>query len=335
MRNLHTNLDLTTSVTNFRLTLYYRVLELILSQTEWSASGQNVNDALSVSISDNTSGLNFAFTCSEAVDWLSLTGSTGYSPQNFVIDIDQKNFTGSSRNTNVTVTATSPGGTLNSPETVSVTQGLASTCTLPTEAISGLTHYTTTNLIEVDGTQNVTSGNSLTLTAENTVTLGPGFHAQSGCSFLAEIDDVSEKDRQRSQNIVTRNTVSKSKSRNIESNRKNDKQEDEEEPDDPISNNPVTNLPTEYCLKANYPNPFNPTTTISFDLPANTNATLQVHNVKGQLIKTLLSGNYTAGSHQFTWNGDDANGKPVSSGIYFYKLKTNEFTDMKRMILLK
>jgi flagellar hook capping protein FlgD len=85
----------------------------------------------------------------------------------------------------------------------------------------------------------------------------------------------------------------------------------------------------------NYPNPFNPSTTIRYGLPEDSKVNLQVYNVKGQVVKIIDSGMKEAGYHEVIWNGDDSNGKSVSSGIYFYKLQTQDFTTMDRMILLK
>ena len=88
-------------------------------------------------------------------------------------------------------------------------------------------------------------------------------------------------------------------------------------------------------LHSNYPNPFNPTTTISFSLPEETKISLTVFNIKGQKVKTLYSGTVEEGKHTVTWNGEDENDKPVSSGIYFYKLKTCKQELTHKMLLLK
>jgi len=82
-------------------------------------------------------------------------------------------------------------------------------------------------------------------------------------------------------------------------------------------------IPTITKLYSNYPNPFNPSTTISFSLPKEENIELTIYNIKGQKVKTLYSGIAEEGKHTMVWEGKDSNGKEVSSGIYFYKLKTN------------
>ena len=89
-------------------------------------------------------------------------------------------------------------------------------------------------------------------------------------------------------------------------------------------------------LLNNYPNPFNPTTTINFSLQSNTEVELTVYNIKGQKIKTLIKNEFIKGTHSIIWNGDDESGKNVSSGVYFYKLNVNGKTEaMKKCLLLK
>jgi len=91
---------------------------------------------------------------------------------------------------------------------------------------------------------------------------------------------------------------------------------------------------TDY-LQQNYPNPFNPETTISYQLPKNGEVELVVYNLKGQKVKQLISDQLSAGQHSAIWNGRDNNGKSVSSGIYFYKLNTENYEKTKRMVLMK
>ena len=83
------------------------------------------------------------------------------------------------------------------------------------------------------------------------------------------------------------------------------------------------------------PNPFNPTTTIHFDLPARTDVRLSVYEISGRRVATLASGSMEAGSHQIVWTGRDDHGRPVSSGVYFYRLEAGEKALTKKMVLLK
>jgi methionine-rich copper-binding protein CopC len=94
-------------------------------------------------------------------------------------------------------------------------------------------------------------------------------------------------------------------------------------------------LPTEYALDQNYPNPFNPTTEIGLALPVTTEVELSVFNVLGQKVTTLVQGEMTAGYHTITWNGTNSDGSSVASGIYFYRIVTDQFTTSKKMMLLK
>lgn len=85
----------------------------------------------------------------------------------------------------------------------------------------------------------------------------------------------------------------------------------------------------------NYPNPFNPTTTISYNIPHEGKVFLEIYNIKGQLVKQLVSGSQPEGYYEVNWNGRDGNDKIVSSGLYFYKLKTEDKIISKKMLLLK
>lgn len=91
-----------------------------------------------------------------------------------------------------------------------------------------------------------------------------------------------------------------------------------------------TETPTSYMLKQNYPNPFNPVTIITYMLPKNSQVSLKVYDMTGQLIITLCEGNQNAGI--YLMNFDASN---LSSGVYFYKLTANEFSDVKRMVVIK
>ncbi len=86
---------------------------------------------------------------------------------------------------------------------------------------------------------------------------------------------------------------------------------------------------------SNYPNPFNPETTISFNNPQNGKVSLTIYNIKGQLVNTLLDEEISAGPHSLVWHGKDNSGKSVASGIYFTRIKTDKSTQIKKMILMK
>jgi len=89
-------------------------------------------------------------------------------------------------------------------------------------------------------------------------------------------------------------------------------------------------MPTSYALSQNYPNPFNPSTKIAFDLPVASHVELTIYNVLGQKVEMLVDGDMEAGSHEVTWDAS-----PYSSGIYFYRISAKNFTETKKMMMLK
>ena len=88
-------------------------------------------------------------------------------------------------------------------------------------------------------------------------------------------------------------------------------------------------------LIGNYPNPFNPVTTIEFSLDNPCFVSIDIFNIKGEKIKTLVQADFEAQVHQVVWNGENDNGIPVSSGVYFYEMNTGDYTCVKKMILMK
>jgi len=94
-------------------------------------------------------------------------------------------------------------------------------------------------------------------------------------------------------------------------------------------------LPVNFRLSQNYPNPFNPATSISYTLPRKSNVELTIYNVIGQTVRTLIKNDEVAGNHTVTWDGCDNKGNSLSSGLYLYRLKTDDGTQTKKMSLLK
>ncbi|HEM48781.1 MAG TPA: T9SS type A sorting domain-containing protein, partial [Caldithrix sp.] len=86
---------------------------------------------------------------------------------------------------------------------------------------------------------------------------------------------------------------------------------------------------------SNYPNPFNPSTTIKFEVADFTDVTVEIYDILGNKINTLFKGKKAVGAHEIVWNGKNSAGVSVSSGLYFYKMKTKKFTKTKKMMLLK
>jgi hypothetical protein len=103
--------------------------------------------------------------------------------------------------------------------------------------------------------------------------------------------------------------------------------------------NPVSNADevviAQTVLKGNFPNPFNPQTIISYDIKDKAAVRIDIFNLKGQLIRTLVNGMIDKGNQQVIWNGTDANGNPVASGVYQYRMQAGDYKSVRRMMLIK
>ena len=91
----------------------------------------------------------------------------------------------------------------------------------------------------------------------------------------------------------------------------------------------------ETALYGNYPNPFNPETIISYSLKEAGPVTIEVYNIKGQLVRTLVDETKHTGNHTVLWNGLDKNNRPVSSGVYFFRMRSGRFSSTRKMIMMK
>jgi hypothetical protein len=98
-----------------------------------------------------------------------------------------------------------------------------------------------------------------------------------------------------------------------------------------------SDIPDKYALHANYPNPFNPTTTIEFDVPVGTynHTSLRIYDSSGKLVKTLIDEPMDAGKYSVSWHGKDDSGNAVSSGTYYCKMVTEEYSETRQLVLLK
>ncbi|HOQ77235.1 MAG: C25 family cysteine peptidase [Candidatus Cloacimonetes bacterium] len=105
-------------------------------------------------------------------------------------------------------------------------------------------------------------------------------------------------------------------------------------PDNFVSNEDNT-LPEPISNLINYPNPFNPTTTIAFNVKQPAKVTINIYNLKGQLIKTLINNELLYGEHKVVWDGTDNLGNNIGSGVYLYKMQLNGYSKTKKMLLLK
>ena len=96
-----------------------------------------------------------------------------------------------------------------------------------------------------------------------------------------------------------------------------------------------TEIPHQYQLIQNYPNPFNQMTMLTFLLKINVEVKLEIYNILGQKIKTLVNSHLQAGQHRYLWDGCNDSGIPVSSGVYIYRIKAAEFIKVKKMVLIR
>jgi hypothetical protein len=97
----------------------------------------------------------------------------------------------------------------------------------------------------------------------------------------------------------------------------------------------VVEVPETFGLSQNFPNPFNPVTNISYQIPEASNVTISVYNMMGQKIADLVQEHVSAGYHQVVWDSRNLQGEPVSSGVYLYTITSGDFHAMKKMILMK
>ena len=97
----------------------------------------------------------------------------------------------------------------------------------------------------------------------------------------------------------------------------------------------VNAVPEVFAIHQNYPNPFNPTTKINYDLPEDALVTINIYDVMGRSISTLISSPQSAGYRSIQWNATNSYGEPVSAGMYIYTIQAGEFRATKKMVLLK
>ena len=101
------------------------------------------------------------------------------------------------------------------------------------------------------------------------------------------------------------------------------------------SNDEINQLPQAFNLCNNYPNPFNPVTTLRYDIPENSHVTITIYDMLGRQVKTLINQTQDAGYKSLIWDATNDYGKPVSAGIYLYQIQAGEYISTKKMVLLK
>ena len=103
----------------------------------------------------------------------------------------------------------------------------------------------------------------------------------------------------------------------------------------PVSNDDIVAPVVATELKGNYPNPFNPETTIRYSMKEASPVSIEIYNVKGQLVKSLVNTTKESGDHTVVWNGTDNSGRAVTSGVYYYKMNAGKYSSTKKMIMMK
>ena len=94
-------------------------------------------------------------------------------------------------------------------------------------------------------------------------------------------------------------------------------------------------IPTVFALLQNYPNPFNPVTTLRYDLPEQSTVNIIIYDMLGRQVRTLLNQTQDAGFKSVIWDATNDYGKPVSAGVYFYRIQASSFSKVQKMVLLK
>jgi len=97
----------------------------------------------------------------------------------------------------------------------------------------------------------------------------------------------------------------------------------------------MVSAPTDYKLYNNFPNPFNPSTKIAFELPKASHVKLTIYDIVGREVAQVADADYPAGYTELTWKGTNQNGTMVSSGVYFYRISTDRWSKVKKMLMLK
>ena len=102
-----------------------------------------------------------------------------------------------------------------------------------------------------------------------------------------------------------------------------------------LRNRASSQIPTEFTLFPAFPNPFNPSTSISYDLPEKVHVSIMIHDMLGRQVRTLINQTQDAGFKSVIWNATNDYGEPVSAGVYLYQIQAGEFVQTRKMVLLK
>ena len=101
------------------------------------------------------------------------------------------------------------------------------------------------------------------------------------------------------------------------------------------ADSPGSTVPSAFALHKNYPNPFNPVTTIRYDIAEAVEVTLTIYNALGQQVRRLVNSPHQPGGYTIIWDGKSDNGQVLASGLYIYRLQAGEFVQSRKLLLLK
>jgi hypothetical protein len=289
---------------------------LCVSENNWTApSGGGTSSAVNVT----SSGAVITYSVTDNADWLTISSSGGTTPGSFTMTA-AVNTTGSTRMCTVTVTATSPAGTTGSPQTITATQQSAP----PTLSVDMSTWG---NVLPGGGTSsavNVTSsGAAITYTisddADWLTISSSGGTTPGNFTMTAAANNIG------STRTGTITVTATSPAGTIDSPQTISVTQDYDSGVEYSSEN----LPTSYALYQNHPNPFNPTTTIRYDIPKGSEIRLSVFDLRGREVETLVEVYQEAGVYLVLFDS-----KELSSGLY-YRLQTKETVLTRKLMLIR
>jgi len=193
------------------------------------------------------------------------------------------------------------------------------------EVKSGIeVEFQASNSITAGSNYTVKSGADVTFTAGNSITLNGGTTIELGAAFCADVDPNFIY------SLAKRVVAADGSIINALSQNQKEGQEVEDE-----SLSQEESVPMRFSLSQNYPNPFNPTTTIQYILKEDCHVSLKIYNLSGQEVRTLVNEYQPAGYKATMWDGRNSLGQQVPSGIYLYKIAATDFTEYKKMALIK
>jgi len=192
------------------------------------------------------------------------------------------------------------------------------------EVKSGIeVEFQASNSIMAGSNYVIKNGADVTFTAGNAITLNGGTTIELGAAFCADVDPNFMNSL--AKRVATTSGSASSAHSHNESEEQGEKDQSSRQED----------IPMQFNLLQNYPNPFNPTTTIQYTLKEGCYVILKIYNISGQEVRTLVNEYQTAGYKATTWDGRNNSGQPVPSGIYLYKIRAADFTEFKKMALVK